>query len=235
MRIAVVGGDRRFDLLAGILAKEYDVQRNPASLAEMDWVVAKDAVRISPDSRWIVMGGSAEGAVDLMKDEDFVRKNAILTAEGAVSAAMRATERAFLGSRCLVVGYGRIAQALARMLAAMGAHVTVAARREEVRDRIRADGYAACGITAEELSLEAARADFIFSTPPAMVFTEGVLTAVRPGVPVIDLASPPFGVDLEAAQRLGVSAWRESGLPGRYCPMTAAELMAEAIKKVILR
>ena len=31
---------------------------------------------------------------------------------------------------------------------------------------------------------------------------------------VIDLMSAPYGVDLDAARRMGMRAWREPGLPG---------------------
>ena len=60
-----------------------------------------------------------------------------------------------------------------------------------------------------------------------------IVVVTRPDliVPVMDLASPPYGVDLVAAQCLGVRAWRESGVPGRYCPLAAARAMADAIDR----
>ena len=71
--------------------------------------------------------------VNALRDDIFVRENASLTAEGALCAAMACQDGALQGQHCLVIGYGRIGQALTRMLRGVGAGVTVAARREESR------------------------------------------------------------------------------------------------------
>ena len=44
----------------------------------------------------------------------------------------------------------------------------------------------------------------------------------RPNIPRI----------VEAAHRLGLRAWREPGLPGRYCPESAALAIAAAFQKL---
>ena len=62
-----------------------------------------------------------------------------------------------------------------------------------------------------------------------MVLDEDALSGTRGGTLMIDLASVPYGVDLRAAWRRGILAWREPGLPGRYCPRSAAKALAEAI------
>ena len=38
-----------------------------------------------------------------------------------------------------------------------------------------------------------------------------------------------------AAQEMGLEAWRESGVPGRYCPDSAAEALERAVRAVIDR
>ena len=69
----------------------------------------------------------------------------------------------------------------------------------------------------------------IFSTPPAQVLDEAALAAVDAGAELIDLASPPYGFDVERAKALGLNAWREPGLPGRYCPLSAARVLYGAV------
>lgn len=240
MRIAVLGGDRRMDILAQRLRTAHNVYRDPEPglLSGMDAAVAQRPsagalLHMRPGSTVFLLGGNCDvpagvRVVDLMADEEFVRENAVLTAEGAVCAAMNATDAALAGSRCLVVGYGRIAQALVRMLLAFDAHVTVAARREEARAKAAAAGADAVDMAG--IKAAAARADYVFSTPPAQVLGEDVLANIKSGVPVMDLASPPYGVDLDAARRMGVWAWRESGLPGRYAPAAAARLIERRIR-----
>lgn len=252
MRIAIIGGDGRFDVLAGLLSGRHAVLRNPAAeqMSSADAIVTQNPVRngmdmeeilrnMRPDAKLILMGSSRcsipadVDCTDLLEQEEFVQPNAVLTAEGAICAAMQATKGALWGSRCMVVGCGRIGKALAGMLMGLGAHVMVAARNPEVRLEAKKRGAEACGTDEQSLKRAVALADFVFATPPAVLLTEAVLENVRPGVPVIDLASPPFCVDMAAAQRLGVKAWRESGLPGRYCPMAAAGLMADCVEKLL--
>jgi len=253
MKIAIIGGDRRFDLLAEKLAARHDVLRDPAAekLADVNVVVAQNPVRggktdmaeilaNTPIDVHLILHGSGRRGIpadrkctDLLEMEAFVEQNAVLTAEGAISAAMQATQGSLTGSMCLIVGYGRIGRALARMLRGLGAQVMVAARKPDVRLQAKADGAEIFDTREETLTGAVTLADYVFSTPPALLLTEKILENVRQGVPVIDLASPPYGVDMEAAQRLGVNARRESGVPGRYCPEAAAGMMEAAIERVL--
>ena len=56
-------------------------------------------------------------------------KNAVPTAEGAIGIAMEKTYKTIHGSKCLVLGFGRIGKILSRLLYNMGAKVTAAARK----------------------------------------------------------------------------------------------------------
>ena len=186
----------------------------------------------SPEARIYLCGPQrspvADGRiVDLWADEALLRENARLTAEGALSAAMQAGRRSLRDLPCLVVGWGRIGAALTELLVAMGARVTVASRAATHRRRAIERGAEAVPTEALDRALPEAR--LVFSTPPAMVLDAARLRHVHPEALVIDLASPPYGVDLRAAWALGIRAWREPGLPGRYCPESAAQALARAI------
>ena len=71
--------------------------------------------------------------------------------------------------------------------------------------------------------------NIIFSTPPVMVVDRRMLEKIDPDTLIVDLASPPYGVDVEAACELGLKAWREPNLPGRYCPLSAARAVYHAV------
>ena len=166
---------------------------------------------------------------DLWADEALQRDNARLTAEGAVAAIMRAGSRSIGDMACAVIGWGRVGSALGELLVAMGARVVVASRTRAHRNRAIERG-------AEAVSLEALPEvlpgmDAVFSTPPSTVLNEEVLSRVNPEALIVDLASPPYGVDLHAAWALGLRAWREPGLPGRYCPESAGMALLRAIER----
>ena len=189
----------------------------------------RDAALILPDD-----AGAPENApphLCLRDDEDYVAANARLTAEGAIHAAMETLPCAALGLRALVIGYGRIGERAARLLTALGASVTVAARREQSRRRAEAAGAAACSL--EELTGRLRRWRLIISTPPATVLREEQLREVDKDALLMDVASPPYGFSLERAKALGLRAVRENGLPGRYCPETAGRLLLEAALKAM--
>lgn len=169
--------------------------------------------------------------IDLSSDEEFLRQNAILTAEGAISAAMREAEFALRQSDCLVIGYGRIGHALTELLVGLGARVTVAARRDTSRRQAVQRG--ANAISIEEMAQVLPNMQLIFNTPPERVMDETLLSKVHRDTLLIDLSSPPFGMDLQAAEELGLQAWREPGLPGRYCPRSAGQVLLRAVQHAI--
>ena len=174
---------------------------------------------------------SALSFEDLSLRADSLLKNAHLTAEAALFSAMRDSDRALSDSMCLVIGYGRIARRLTYLLQAMGAQVAVAVRREEIRREAQTEGVNAFRI--EDLPHLLPRAHFIFSTPPAQVLAESMLRLISPDALLMDLASPPFGFCLESARALGLRASRESGLPGRCCPLSAARLLLDSVLEAL--
>ena len=162
----------------------------------------------------------------VLEDEAYTQENAALTAEGALFTAVARMNRALRGSQCLVIGYGRIGKALTGLLRAMGALVTVAARREESR---REAGENSVSISYMPNILP--RMDVIFNTVPAPMLGEKELRQVKPLCVMIDLASAPYGIDRDAAEALGLKAFLESGLPGRYCPLSAAEALLNYMER----
>jgi len=165
--------------------------------------------------------------VNLWEDEALLCENAYLTAEGAVASAMRRTRLAIADSQCLVVGYGRIGRALTGILLNLGANVTVISSSERKRREVRESGAEAASMMELTEILPGKR--IIFSTPPAMFMDRAALNYVNRDAIIIDLASPPYGVDLEAARALNLYACREPGLPGRYCPLSAARAIYNSV------
>lgn len=184
-------------------------------------------------SRELCMGAVAQGlqVADLMQRRGFTVGNAALTAEGAVEKLMSASPRSLWGSHILVTGWGRVAKILALRLRAMGARVTVAARKEG--DRAMAQ---ALGLTATDFSgvlSRLGRFDFVVNTVPAPVLPAEALARLRRDALLLELASPPGGFDSQEAENLGIKALAAPGLPGIVAPQTAAELMRDAIELVI--
>ena len=164
----------------------------------------------------------------VMEDETFLMENAILTAEGAVYKAMCARKGALCRCRCLVAGYGRIGKALTGMLRGLGSDVTVAARREAAR-RAAGDN----SVDMLQMADVAGKMDMVFNTVPSVIFTEEILKTMQKDVVLMELASAPYGMDMEAAVRQGLNVQIEGGLPGRYCPRDAAKAWMDFIERSV--
>ncbi len=176
-------------------------------------------------------GKCGVAAVDYAKREEFAVLNAVPTAEGAVGIAMAERPSVIRGSRCLVAGYGRVGKTLASLLHAMGASVSVSARRPRDLAAIATAGMDPVHIS--ELARRAGDFELVFNTVPAMIFGEDILKALRRDCLVIDLASKPGGVDFEMAKRLGLRAVWALSLPGKVAPITAGDIIKDTVLNIL--
>ncbi len=166
---------------------------------------------------------------DYLEDEALAVANAVPSAEGAILEALRALPITLHGSRCLVIGYGRIGKALSARLHALHAHVTVSARKNADRAAIESAGLRADRTGSYLRGL--AQYDCIFNTVPAPVLRAEHLAALRPDCLIVDLASGSGGLDADVPPRLHYI--HALGLPGKTAPKTAAELLKSMIVRTL--
>lgn len=119
--------------------------------------------------------------IDYFKREELTVANAAATAEGTVQVILERLERSLLGSRCLVLGFGRIGKLLCHRLSAMGANVTAAARRPESLAWAVAYGYDACSI--DRLDGALSEFDVVVNTVRPR-FSGKCAEAVKAGLPL---------------------------------------------------
>lgn len=166
---------------------------------------------------------------DYFNREEFTVENAVPTAEGAIEIAMKEYSGTINGSKCLVTGYGRIGKILAKFLTGLGADVTVSARKKEDEAWIKLQGYH----FANTNNLPEIQFDIIFNTIPSTIFNARTLAKTAANAVLIDLASAPYGVDYNAAKRLGINAIKAPSLPGKVAPKTAGEIIKNTIYNII--
>ena len=165
---------------------------------------------------------------DYFASEELSVRNAIPTAEGAIEAAMKHTSVTLHGTPCLVLGFGRIGKVLAHDLSALGAKVSVSARKRSDLAWIDAFGYAP--LHTNRLSGTLGEFRVVFNTVPHQVLDEALLAELPPDCLLLELASAS-GFDMDAVETLRLSYLKAGGLPGRVAPETAAR----AIKKTLCR
>lgn len=174
--------------------------------------------------------GDYENGFDYMKNETYVLKNAFLTAEGALVCLEENTPETLTGKNITILGYGRIAKAMHKLLTALGAVVTVCSRSSSSMAQAVFNG--ARHISFEELK-KPNDADIIINTVPHTVLTKTELKALKKNAIILDLASFPGGVDTLVAGSLGIKLINGRGMPSRYTQKTAGELIGEAVINII--
>lgn len=164
---------------------------------------------------------------DYLAREELAIANAVPTAEGCLQLAMERLPITVHGARILVIGYGRVGRATAVRFGALGAKVTVAARRYDQLACSKSDGFDADRIG--QLAGYLCSYDCVVNTVPAEILGESELTDIEPDCLIIDLASAPGGVDLNAATRLERTIVTAPALPGRVAPSSAGALIQHTI------
>ena len=172
--------------------------------------------------------GKNISAFDFMASPEFAYWNAKATAESTLAAAILLSPRTLFESRCLILGYGKCAKALARLLSMQTPYLSVSARNPIQLAEASLTG--ARTFSLEQLSdCELSSFDFIFNTIPAPVLTNTLLEQISPSALLLDLASAPGGFNLEKAKSMGKNAHLLLGLPGKYAPLSSAEKMMSFI------
>lgn len=194
-----------------------------------------------PKGKVVLSGKGTEGYIEqdtfclkrYTDAEGFEERNAQLSAEAAVYECMQRCRFALMDSRILLTGYGLLGRALAQKLNHLGAAVCVAARRECQLKQAAEEGSQTVPLL--EMADVIPEADLILNTVPARVFGQYHLKRIRREAHLLELASPPYGFDLDTARLMGVTCASLPGLPAAYSPSSAAAALREAVHKLIGR
>lgn len=252
-RFAVIGTDPRLAAAGRALARAGFAVGGPEQTALADYILlplpldesrtplaellraAKPGAlalggKLSAQARQIAAEAGVE-LVDYFAREELILCNAIPTAEGCIGILMAERTRTLWNSAILLAGFGPVGQALGVRLAALGAQVTVAARRPA--QRALAESFSLRAVDLARLKQAAPAFDTVVNTIPAPVLTEAVLAALRSGSLIVDLASKPGGTDFAAARRLGHRAIHALSLPAACAPETAGEALARTVCEIL--
>ncbi len=165
--------------------------------------------------------------IDYSKRDDFAYLNSVPTAEGAIEAAMKESQKTIAGSVCMVTGFGKCSESLAHLLKAMNARVHIFAR--SIKDLSHAASLGFESFHINEIEDRIGSYDIIFNSVPFGIFSKECTDKINKNSVFIDIASAPGGIGCDAGKE-NLNYHFLPGLPGKYSPYTAAEI----IKKVIM-
>ena len=131
----------------------------------------------------------------------------------------------------MVMGFGRVGRITAQRFAALGARVSVAARKYDQLAWAQAMGFDPQPLS--HLAGWLCGYDLVVNTIPAPVLTRRELEDLKPDCLILDLASKPGGVDQTAAGELGLAVIWALALPGKVAPVTAGAAIQTAIYNML--
>ncbi|MBQ7288334.1 MAG: NAD(P)-binding domain-containing protein [Clostridia bacterium] len=187
-----------------------------------------------------IIGGSVSNSVqalaaqcntfveDYYLEEVLLKKNAALTAEGAL---IMLEQTLLQRPNVLIVGFGRIGKALCSRLKNSGVSFCVTARKESDFLEMDALGYRRyeTGKVKEIIS----EYNVIINTVPYPVLGINELARCAPTCRILDLASAPYGTDFKYCDAHNIHYDTAPGIPGKYFPVRAAEAIYETLEQIL--
>ncbi len=183
-----------------------------------------------PQKTKIFGGGKFEkdNYTDYLSLDEYAIKNAVLTAEGAIAAAVQKTDFSLWESRILVIGYGRVGKVLTDRLSGFCGELTVSARSGRDISMIKALGIN--HLYTPNISDCAERFDIVFNTVD--IKFDYSVAAVFAGAHFFDLSSRG-GFIGDTAVKHGIRYEPLPAIPAKTAPVTAGKIIAETVIELL--
>lgn len=157
--------------------------------------------------------------------------NAIPTAEGVVEILIKNLPITIHSMKCAILGYGKTSKVLAATLKALGADVTVFARKERDKADAFTKGYKFASFPS--LKNTEYKFDALINTVPQKVLGREEMKNISSDCLFIEIASAPFGIDFQAAKEFAFDVIKANSLPGKVAPKTAGEIIGRSVLPIL--
>lgn len=156
-----------------------------------------------------------------LQEEQFIWKNAQLTAEAFISVYYSRMGRTVSNKRFYVAGYGRVGKVVADVLASLGGEITILARSDAQLGEAQSRGFSTKRLTSDcnltnGCLINTIPAKWLSLTPTSELF-------------IFDLASAPGCLTVGHTPEYYTLL---PGLPGTYFPVDAAAALADALERI---
>ncbi len=168
---------------------------------------------------------------DYFELDELAVYNAVPTAEGVIQILLEELPVTIHGMRCAVLGNGKVGKILSSALKALGADVTVYARKEKDFAEIHAKAMKSKDFNT--LKTEYSDYDALINTVPTKVLGASELNKINPECLLIEIASAPFGIDFQAAKERAMTVIKAGSLPGKVAPKSAGKIIGRSIIPII--
>lgn len=170
---------------------------------------------------------------DFMEQKEISIYNSIATAEGLIAEMILASPENVHGSKALILGYGTCAKTLAAKLKGLHVSTCICARNEAALMEACTFGHNTEKLSHLEKIIK--HYSFIINTIPSKILKREILEQVDSHSMIFEIASYPYGIDMEAAQKLHLNVNLCMSLPAKYAPVSSADILTHFIVKTSLQ
>jgi dipicolinate synthase subunit A len=167
---------------------------------------------------------------NIMLNEDFVLKNATLTAEGMLCDLILNSPNSMYEQNILIIGSGRVAKAVGYLFLKLGLNFDFAMRNEKEYNLTKL--FAKKCFLGEEYKNYLKNYDVVINTVPAVIFNQSDIEKFKKDCYVFELASKRC---LEGLKVQNVNYVLCPALPSKYTPKSAGKLIVELIDNYIVK
>ncbi len=159
--------------------------------------------------------------VELLKLPEFTIPNARLTAYGIIDYLNRG-DRAVCDQRIFLLGYGHISNSLAQLLTCYRCDFAIYTPHDIEQKFVLLDGYRLEAIE------HAGKYDITINTIPKNLEVDYLLWKDKT---ILDVASFPYGFDLDRIQDEGIHYEIYGAIPSKFAPASAAKIIKRILEK----
>lgn len=159
--------------------------------------------------------------IDIASTDQFAVLNAVPTAEGVISIMINDSEITLANSKCLILGYGKCGNVIARLLKGFNMDITIAARNTKLMIA-GIDGYKTIDIQKDKINLE--DYNFVINTVPIEIMNISSIKKLEDYM-FIDIANTYDDTNNKFENARGI--------PGKYSPKTAAKTIFNVILDIL--
>ncbi len=166
----------------------------------------------------------------LLDNEDFIKHNSILTAEGVMSYLISHRRYPLYHTQILVTGFGHCGKEIIDLLVGFKAYVSVGVRNPKYKEEIETRGCQYINL----LDIDLSNIDILINTIPSVIIEEDLLINAKKDIMIVDIASYPYGIDHHKALKLNLNSQILPSIPCRYAYGYASKMICDIIEDVLI-
>ncbi|MDE5831216.1 MAG: hypothetical protein K2H53_06435, partial [Clostridia bacterium] len=163
--------------------------------------------------------------ISFLDDEEVENKNNELTVDGTIDDI-----RDRKNDTICILGYGKLGKELYLRLTNAGIKTFVISRPKELINIDKVKNY--YPLNSENIIEVFKLSDIVINTIPHNIIPEEAISCEY--VPyILDISSSPFGIDQEIIKKYNVKYNLYLGIPSKFAPKEASDILLKVLKKVV--